>query len=143
MEYQGNPVSEGIAVGKVLRYERFTPKIEEKTLRPEEVEPAVRHYEEARGGAKAELEHIRDSFGAGGEDKKKIITAHLDILMDVAMDEEIRQAIHGKMLPAENAIQKVYSKYIRRIGKAKDALIRERATDMKDVCTRILRNCAG
>jgi phosphotransferase system enzyme I (PtsI) len=143
LEYQGNPVSEGIAVGKVLRYERFTPKIEEKTLRPEEVEPAVRHYEEARGGAKAELEHIRDSFGAGGEDKKKIITAHLDILMDVAMDEEIRQAIHGKMLPAENAIQKVYSKYIRRIGKAKDALIRERATDMKDVCTRILRNCAG
>lgn len=143
LEYQGNPVSEGIAVGEVLRYERFTPQIQEKTIQQNEIEATIQHYVAARSSAKTELENIRKSFGEGNEEKAKIITAHLDILMDVAMDEEIRNSIRFKMLPAENAINKIYSKYIKIISKAKDELIRERAADMRDVCTRLLRNCAG
>ncbi len=143
MEYKGNPVSEGIAVGKVLRYERFVPQITEKTITEDEIEAQIFHYQKSRGSAKAELEKIRDSLGENGGGKAKIIGAHLDILMDVAMDEEIRKAVRVKLLPAENAIQKVYAKYIKIMGRAKDELIRERVADMKDVCSRLLRNCAG
>ena len=144
MEYKGNPVSEGIAVGKVYLYQPYVPQVTEGEIPEGEVPGAIARYETLLEGAKKELEQIcRRLEAAGDGDKAKIFTAHTDILFDVAMDEEIRDKITYDFMTPEWAIHKVYEKFIKILNKAKDDLIRERVADMRDVKNRLLRIAAG
>lgn len=142
MVYQGNPVSEGIAMGKVMLYEPFIPVVDGTAISKEEIPAALSHYKNARGGAKEELEALHSRLRQDDPGKAKIIKAHMDILFDVAMEEEIQDAISdGKS--TEAAVDKIFRKYIRIIGKSADERIRERASDLEDVRCRLLRNCMG
>jgi phosphotransferase system enzyme I (PtsI) len=144
MEWRGNPVSEGIAVGKAYLYQPYVPQVVQGEIPEDQVEEATARYEQLRETAKSELEAIRQQLEASGNaDKAKIFKAHLDILYDVAMDEEIKDAIAYDYMTPEWAIHKVYEKFIKILGKAADALIRERVADMRDVKNRLLRIAAG
>lgn len=144
MEWRGNPVSEGIAVGKAYLYQPYVPQVVQGEIPEDQVEEATARYEQLRESAKGELEAIRQQLEASGNaDKAKIFKAHLDILYDVAMDEEIKDAIAYDYMTPEWAIHKVYEKFIKILGKAADALIRERVADMRDVKNRLLRIAAG
>lgn len=142
MVYHGNPVSEGIALGKVLLYEPFVPDVKSTLIEKDDVQKSIDHYENARSSAKAELEIIQQMLKDDPE-KAKIMAAHMDILFDVAMDEEIRGSITFELKSAETAVNEVYGRYIKIIGRSKDELIRERAADLQDVKRRLLRNCMG
>lgn len=142
MVYQGNPVSEGIAMGKVMLYEPFVPVVERTAVTKEEIPAEVSHYKSARNSAKEELEILHARLQQDDPGKAKIIKAHMDILFDVAMEEEIEDAISdGKS--TEAAVDKIFRKYIKIIGKSADERIRERASDLEDVRCRLLRNCMG
>lgn len=144
MEYKGNPVSEGIAVGKAYLYQPYVPQVTEGEISEDQAPAAVARYEELLEGAKQELAAIRERLEKAGDgDKAKIFTAHQDILFDVAMDEEIRDKITYDFMTPEWAIHKVYEKFIKILNKAKDDLIRERVADMRDVKNRLLRIAAG
>ena len=142
MVYQGNPVSEGIAMGKVMLYEPFVPTVDSTAVAPEEVPAALTRFEAARSGAKKELDALRERLMQEDPEKAKIIRAHTDILFDVAMEEEIRDAISDGKNP-EAAVDKIFRKYIKIIGKAADERIRERVSDLEDVKSRLLRNFQG
>ncbi len=144
MEYKGNPVSEGIAVGKAYLYQPYVPQVTEGEIPEDQAPAAVARYEKLLEGAKHELAANRDRLEKAGDgDKAKIFTAHQDILFDVAMDEEIRDKITYDFMTPEWAIHKVYEKFIKILNKAKDDLIRERVADMRDVKNRLLRIAAG
>ncbi len=144
MEYKGNPVSEGIAVGKAYLYQPYVPQVTEGEIPEDQAPAAVARYEQLLEGAKQELAAIRERLEKAGDgDKAKIFTAHQDILFDVAMDEEIRDKITYDFMTPEWAIHKVYEKFIKILNKAKDDLIRERVADMRDVKNRLLRIAAG
>ena len=144
MKWKGNPVSPGIAVGRVWLYEPYSPDVSPGELPPEAAGEAAARYDGLREAAKRELEAIRQRLEEEGQgDKAKIFAAHLDILYDVAMDEEIRDAVALDHLTPEWAVQKTYEKYAKLLGKAADPLIRERAADMRDVKNRLLRIAAG
>ncbi|WP_228724996.1 phosphoenolpyruvate--protein phosphotransferase [Caproicibacter fermentans] len=142
MVCQGNPVSEGIAIGKVMRYEPFVPVVDNTAIAGEKIPAALSRYEEARSGAKQELEELRLRLEQEDPQKAKIIKAHMDILFDVAMEEEIRDEIAGGK-SAEAAADQIFRKYARIIGRSADERIRERASDLEDVRCRLLRNCMG
>ena len=57
----------------------------------------------------------------------------MEILCDEVMDEEIRDGIQYDTWMPDWAVETVYSRYERRLQKAGDPLIRERAADLKDV----------
>ena len=143
-EYKGNAVSEGIAIGKVYLYQPYVPEVTEGEIPEAEAPEAIARYEAMLEGAKKELEAVCQGLeAAGNEDKAKIFTAHQDILFDVAMDEEIRDKISYDLLAPEWAVHKVYEKFMKMLGKAKDPLIRERVADLRDVKNRLLRVAAG
>ena len=73
------------------------------------------------------------------EEERKIFQAHIDIVQDEEMSREIEDEIRDNLLSPQWAIQEVYERYIQIISKAKNALIRERAADLKDVCQRLIR----
>lgn len=141
MEYHGIVGSAGIVIGKVYRYERYAFDMAGVSVGTPEEE--LIGYERAVNAAKAELEALIEHFRALNDDEKiAIFTAHLEILIDETMDEETRDSIQSGVGAAES-IQTVYDNYISVFENLEDALIRERAADMRDVSGRLLRCLAG
>ena len=94
MIYKGNPVSAGIAIGSAFVYD---PKIltapEDAPVLPMECE--LERYENAVQAAQAKLREIQAAFTGKDDDKAEIFSAHLDMVDDEEISEEIRSAIHA------------------------------------------------
>ena len=142
MKFVGTPVSAGVVVGKTYLYERFVPEISALAV-GNPVEDAT-HYAIARDTAQKELEGLRRYFAeANDPEKAAIFAAHLEILADETMDEEIRNGISEGENSGSWIIHSVYEQYARIFEQLDDPLIRERAVDLRDVCARLLRCWEG
>ncbi len=142
-QYKGNPVSKGIAVGPVYRYEPFDPKITESEIAKEAVDDYLERYRAAKSAARAELDAIIEKLSQNDPDKAKIFAAHIEILDDEAIDEEITELVSEDLCCPDWAIFKTYGKFVKLISKTKDPLIAERVADLFDVRNRLLRNWVG
>ncbi len=142
MSYTGTAVSAGVVIGKVYLYERFVPEISREPADAPDREYA--HYLAAREGAQRELETLCRRFSdAGDEEKAAIFGAHLEILSDETMEEEIQAGISGGADSGPWTIHSVYEQYAAMFEQLADPIIRERAADLRDVCARLLRCWEG
>lgn len=140
---KGNPVSRGIAIGRVFWYEPFVPDIKEGRIEAKEVGAALRKYEDAVAAARKELQDVYESLKEEDEHRAGIFLAHMEILEDEMLDEEIRSAIGESLLEPGWAAEFVYSNYAGLFREMEDELIRERAADILDVKNRLLRCFQG
>ena len=143
MELTGKAVSQGIVLGKVLRYTPFVPQLNTAPLSPDDVPGALSAYETALARTRDELDTLEARVAKDDPDKAKIMAAHRDILEDPAMDEEIRQLISEELISPDAAAAQVYDTYAAVLEKSRNAMMRERASDLKDVKGRFLRCWAG
>jgi phosphotransferase system enzyme I (PtsI) len=138
MIYKGNPVSQGIGIGQIYIYETFVPSVVKNVIEQGDAGKVIDTYESIRNKAHEELLAVKRKM-TEDENKAKIFSAHIDILYDPAIDNDIRDAIGYDCLNVDWAIYKTYEKYIRIMEKTKDPLIRERKADLQDVQFRLLR----
>lgn len=138
MEYKGNPVSQGFAVGRTYLYNQVSLSLTEKRIKKEETAQAILRYETAKASAKAEIELILSGLDEKEDDKAKIISTQINLIYDKAIDEEVREHITEDLWDADWAILKTYSKYIKIMERSKDPIFRERSADLKDVLKRLL-----
>lgn len=143
MVIKGNPVSPGIAIGEVYLFQPFVPDIRQDSIAQDEVEANIQKYHGAKQAAEMELEHIVSRLQQDDPDKAAIFVAHQAILTDVTLDEEIVDMVTNELSSADYAILKVYDRYIEIFENLEDELIRERAADLRDVRSRLLRCWAG
>ena len=102
------------------------------------------HYLAARDAAQGELETLCQHFTELGDNEKaSIFSAHLEILSDETMDEEIQAGISGGESSGPWVIRSVYEQYASMFEQLADPIIRERAVDLRDVCARLLRCWEG
>lgn len=142
MRYTGTAVSAGVAIGKVYLYERFVPDVSKSPAGAPAEEAA--HYLAARDAAQSELEALCRHFTEAEDDEKaSIFAAHLEILADETMDEEIRAGISDGVCSGPRMIRSVYEQYASMFEQLADPIIRERAADLRDVCDRLLRCWEG
>lgn len=139
MVLKGNPVSGGVAVGKLYVYEPFEVNVAETLIEKEQIKAELEKYEEAKRNAQAELQAICEKLEKDDPEKAKIFIAHQDILFDEAMHEEIVCGVEEELWAPDWAIQKVYGKFSRMLKNVPDPLIQERAADIEDVQKRLLR----
>ncbi|MEJ8735425.1 phosphoenolpyruvate--protein phosphotransferase [Mediterraneibacter sp. ICN-202921] len=142
MVYEGTAVSDGAAIGNVFQYRPCGRSVEESFIEAGKVEESIQAYREVLKKAEAELQILAEDKELE-EEQRKIFQAHIDIVQDEAMGEEIEEEIRENLFSPEYAVQTVYARYIAVISKAKDALIRERAADLKDVSLRMIRLLSG
>ncbi|MDB6041427.1 MAG: ptsI 1 [Verrucomicrobiales bacterium] len=83
---------------------------------------------------------VGEAMGAGDA---SIFDAHLLVLEDETLIEEVSRAIHQKKVSVEQAFSQVAEKYAATLGAIDDEYLRERAADMRDVTSRILNNLLG
>ena len=142
MKYNGNPVSPGVALGSAYIYSAFCPSAAESYFDEGELETQQDRYEQCRERAHQELLNIQEKLKSEPE-KAKIFAAHVDILYDEAMDEDIDMLISEELASPDWAIQTVYDRYIKLLSANPNPLIAERAADLRDVQLRLLRCWEG
>lgn len=143
MIFSGNPVSQGVVMGKVMRYAPYAPALTAEPVEKERVQEALAAYERAREKAQAELDQMEAVLQGRDPEKAKIMAAHRDILLDPAMDEEVRGLVTGGLVSPDSAVAQVYDTYAEVLGASKNKMMRERASDLRDVKGRFLRCWAG
>lgn len=143
MVLKGKSVSRGVAIGNVMRYTPFCPKINEEKIPEGLAAAAVTSYEAARNKAETELKELEKRLLTHSPGQAKIMGAHMDILNDPAMDEEIKELIERELFSSDAAAAQVYDCYAGILSASGNELMRERAADLLDVKIRLLRCWAG
>src|SRR5678816_4357915 len=142
---RGIPVSPGVSHGKILVLSRPSDEtIVKQHVAEGEQTHQVHRLEQALVDTRHEILEVQRqvSEGLGAEDAS-IFDAHLLVLEDPTLIEEVSRIILEEKVTAEYAFKKVAEKYARTLSAIDDEYLRERASDMRDVTERILNNLTG
>lgn len=131
--------SSGFGIGKVFCYHAFDPACREEVIPPEEQRAHIASYQAALAQAQSDLRALISTLPAS---QSAIFGAHLEMLADEAIREEIDGAIIGGA-SAQWAVYSVFQTYIRLMQSQQSAVMRERAADLTDVRNRLLRILRG
>src|SRR4051812_21687832 len=138
----GIAASSGIAIAKAFRLENPELKIDKKTVT--NVEQEVSRFDQALESSKAELEKIKEHASKTmGEDKAEIFQAHLLILNDPELINQIEEKIQDQRINAEFALQEVVDMFVSMFEALDNEYMKERAADIRDVSKRILSHLLG
>ena len=140
---KGNPVSRGIALGKVYIYKAFKADVHESYFEAGREDEFFKKYKDAVKIAENELNSIVASMEEESPEKAKIFTAHIEILMDEEVEEGVQEKIYDNRTMPDYAVDEIYTAFANLLEKAKDPLIAARAADLRDVRNRVLRILKG
>jgi len=143
--FRGIPVSPGVSRGKILVLGKsLDDKIPKHHLTEEQLPREAQRLEQALIETRRQiLEVQRQVNRALGAEDATIFDAHLLVLEDPTLIEEVSRIIFQDKVSAEYAFQQVADKYARTLSAIDDEYLRERAADMRDVTARILNNLLG
>ncbi|WP_430884952.1 phosphoenolpyruvate--protein phosphotransferase [Fusibacter sp. JL216-2] len=139
---KGTSASPGIAIGKALLLKDEMPVVEKISIESPQIEKDK--FATALTSAKAELAKIRDKAKVEmGADKAAIFEAHLMLLEDPEMISGTESKIDQDMVNAEYAFNEVINQFIAIFESMDNDYMRERAADLRDVSTRVIKNVMG
>lgn len=140
---RGNPISRGIALGKLYIYKAFKPDVYESYCEAGEEQKQFQRFNTAVKIAAEELDQIVKSLTADSPDKAKIFTAHKEILYDEEVAEQVEEMIVDSRAMPDYAVDVVFTQFADLLSQVDDPLIAARATDLFDVRNRVLRILQG
>lgn len=142
--FRGIPVSGGVCRGKLLVLDRVRPSISRKPLRDGEMTEEVNRLERALIQTRQQILDVQRRVSEGmGAQEGSIFDAHLLVLEDRTLLDEVLRVIESEKVNAEYAWHSVAERYAATLAAIEDDYLRERATDMRDVTTRVLNNLLG
>ncbi len=137
---KGLPVSEGIAIGKVLIMESPWDEVVPYDIEDDKVKKELNRYSKAIDEVILQLAECRDLvYNEIGEDESKIFEAHLSILKDPFFKKEIPELIKKKKKNAEYILKHGLKRLQSSFNKMENDYFRTRVDDVHDVAIRILR----
>lgn len=120
------------------------PRVTPRVLALEETAPELERFHAALAVTRRQLEMIQTQVAARiGARDAEIFEAHLLVLEDVVLLEEIRRAITEQRVNAEAAVDGVVNRYASALAGVEDEYLRERAADVRDIGHRLVRVLDG
>ena len=142
--FRGIPVSPGVSRGKILVLTKAGDRVPEQHLAEGDLPDELRRFEQALIDTRHQILHMQEEVSERlGAQEGAIFDAHLLVLEDPVVIEEVTRRIQNERLTAEYAFQQVADRFIRGLSAINDEYLRERAADMRDVTARILNNLLG
>ena len=136
--------SPGIAFGKALLLKEDEIVINQGKIPAEQIDAEINRFLEARTKSAAQLEAIKEMAGRTfGEEKEAIFEGHIMLLEDEELEGDIRSFIKENKASADKAIYEVIEQYAKMMAELDDPYLRERATDFRDIGTRLVKNVLG
>ena len=141
--FQGVGVSPGIARGTAFVHRPDDDAPPRKILAGES-EREVARLRDALCATRRQIvelqERVEKSLGAKDA---AIFEAHVMVVEDGVMIDEVEKHIRRESCNAEYAFHTVVHRYIRSLGEVEDPYLRERALDIHDVGRRVIHNLLG
>ncbi|MFM4974042.1 phosphoenolpyruvate-protein phosphotransferase PtsI [Aeromonas rivipollensis] len=136
--------SPGIAFGKALLLKEDEIVINQGKISADQIDVEINRFLEARTKSAAQLEAIKEMAGRTfGEEKEAIFEGHIMLLEDEELEGDIRSFIKDNKASADKAIYEVIEQYAKMMAELDDPYLRERATDFRDIGTRLVKNVLG
>ena len=136
--FKGTNASSGIGIGTAVIVEEAELAIEKKTIA--DVETEVTRFKGALDKTMKDTEALAADLATRvGEKEAEILQGHLMLLMDPALTGEIENTIRGEHICSEFAVEMVCTMYANVFAGMDDELMQQRATDMRDIKTRMQR----
>jgi phosphotransferase system enzyme I (PtsI) len=142
--FRGIPVSAGVCRGRILVIGRTRPTIGRRDLSESELQDEVSRLERSLVQTRHQILEVQRRVSEGmGAAEGSIFDAHLLVLEDRTLLDEVIRVIQTQKVNAEYAFHSVAERYAATLSAIEDDYLRERATDMRDVTARVLNNLLG
>ncbi|GLT15655.1 phosphoenolpyruvate-protein phosphotransferase PtsI [Vibrio algivorus] len=136
--------SPGIAFGKALLLQEDEIVLNKTPISDDQVEAEVKRFFDARNKSSEQLEGIKQkALETFGEEKEAIFEGHIMLLEDEELEEEILALIKSDKMSADLAIHTVIEEQATALESLDDDYLKERATDIRDIGTRFVKNALG
>jgi phosphoenolpyruvate-protein phosphotransferase (PTS system enzyme I) len=141
-ELKGISASSGVAVAKAFLFiDDENPEIPRFGINEHDLEREWVRFEYAATRAEGDVQELFDRANREmGSDHAKIFEAHLMMLADVDLRDQIRARLEESLLNIEWVVWDITSELIQRMSSAPDAYLRERAIDIHDISRRIINH---
>jgi len=140
LEIQGIPCSPGIAMGSLFIVRSQDLTVQRRSLTPEQAQKEIKHFQKCLQLARSGLTQAKKEMSrVVGEYESQIFDAHLMILSDPEMIENVEKDISGGLINAEYCFSQRMNAIVRRFESLKDPFFRERSADIRELTTRVLQ----
>ena len=139
--YRGIAVSTGVCRGRVLVLHHTRHVIARRELAADQVNPETSRFEQSLVHTRQQITEVQrrvaETMSSAEAD---IFDAHLLMLEDPVLIEEVIKTIREQKVNAEFAFHTAAEKYVAVLEAVEDEYLRERAADLRDLANRILAN---
>ena len=140
--YKGIAGSEGIGIGTVVLIEEHEINIE--TKRVEETGAEIERLQNAIEKFVADTNVMAEKMDITvGKKDADILRGHIQMLQDPMIEEQISALIISEKITAEMAVEQLLEQTAEMFSQIPDELLQQRATDFRDIKTRMLKILLG
>jgi phosphotransferase system enzyme I (PtsI) len=144
LRVKGLGVSDGVAIGRVLRIQGATHDLYRASIGEQDVERERRRFRAAVRASRTQLESIKARAERElGKGHAYIFDAHLLFLDDAKLTRDVEDYIVKEHANAEWAARVVGDRLLSIYTQISDEYLRERGSDIEDVIQRLLANLTG
>ncbi|MFY9401889.1 MAG: phosphoenolpyruvate--protein phosphotransferase [Candidatus Omnitrophota bacterium] len=144
IKLKGIAAAHGISIGiayKLGKEEIIVPRLD---IAESDIPLQIQLFEEALIKTRRQIIELQKRISSGmGKDEAQIFDAHLLVLEDRMLIEEVIMRLKKDKLNVAFIFQEVLKKYVSVFSKIEDEYLKERISDINDVGKRILRNILG
>ncbi len=138
---KGIPAAPGISIGSAYIIDKQEFIVPPRAIMEKEVPIEIARFEEALIKTREEMSNLQKKISEemGGQ-HAQIFDAHLLVLEDRMLIEEVIKRIRKEMQSAEYVFSQVIKKYIKVFSNIQDEYLKERTSDVNDIGRRVLKN---
>ncbi|MDQ8193852.1 phosphoenolpyruvate--protein phosphotransferase [Coraliomargarita sp. SDUM461004] len=141
---EGIAASTGVAHGRAVVYLQKQLDVPSYDVADDALDAELARFDKAILETRAEITAVRDQIAQSlGEGEARIFDAHLLVLEDNALLEEVTTELQSTKKNIEFCYNNVAQRYISFFRSMEDEYLRERVSDIGDVSRRLLHNLIG
>ncbi len=138
---KGIPAAPGIAIGPAYIVDKQDFIVPPRAIMDKEVPIEIARFEEALIKTREEISELKKKISSEMEGQNaQIFDAHLLVLEDRMLVEEVVKRIKREKQSAEYTFTVVLKKYSKIFSSIQDEYLRERSSDVNDIGRRVLKN---
>jgi phosphotransferase system enzyme I (PtsI) len=142
--FEGIAVSPGIARGPAVVHWVEEEEIPFRKIPEAAIPEEVARFEAALIATRAELLEMQQRIAeAIGTSDASIFDAHLLVVEDRTLIDEVLRSVESERHNVEYAFHKVAERYCKTLSEIDDPYLRERVVDIEDVTRRVIRHLLG
>lgn len=139
---KGLAISKGIAVGNVVYFDNAMPEVKAVAVldTQNEVQRLKNHLEKLKVTITKRLEEAQ---AAGQKEKKDIFEAHVMIVEDPELSDQMYDLIKGDAINSEYAVQVVCNQFVEIFQSMDNDYLKQRANDIMDIRDQLIKSLMG